>query len=104
MPVTTATSLLSASMLQAPDQAHRMPVAGAKGMSMSGQSCDSTPFCPCRLLNLSPTTGLRLKRSSTLARCAPAPPPGPHQRHLLHARHLLPLHLALLVPACRAHV
>ena len=54
-----------------------MPVAGAKGMSMSGHSCDSTPFCPCRLLNLSPTTGLRLKRSSTLARCAPSCRPAP---------------------------
>ena len=32
------------------------------GMSRSGHSCDRVPFCPCRLENLSPITGLRLNR------------------------------------------
>ena len=45
--------------------AHRMPVASAYGMSVSGQSWLRTPFWPCRELNLSPMTGLRLMRVLT---------------------------------------
>ena len=44
-----------------------MPVS-ENGMSSHGHSRDMTPFWPWREANLSPGTGLRLKRSLMLAR------------------------------------
>lgn len=35
----------------------RIPVAPQNGISISGHNWEQTPFCPCRLLNLSPMTG-----------------------------------------------
>lgn len=46
-----------------------MPVRAQKGMSASGQCCDSTPFWPCRLENLSPMTGFRDIRILMAAFC-----------------------------------
>ena len=33
----------------------------------------TTPFCPMRLENLSPTVGVRVSRTLTLAECVPSP-------------------------------
>lgn len=44
-----------------------MPVFAENGMSMSGHNWEQTPFCPCRLLNLSPIIGFLTRRRRMFA-------------------------------------